>query len=212
MGMDSNNRLPEEKSLVFYIDSVNKRVIHTLIDSGASDHCFVDKFLFILYFLLNQSVSGISTSIESTFTIVGRGTVKFNTRVDKKLRTIILNNTVYTPSLWSNLILVSKLLESGADTFFSVADNTVSVKIPNSLTLFSTTKKGGLFYIDIKWNQCTAYLSQSPRKAADFVTWHWCLAYAGTDTIYSMIKEKLVDELNTYGEMTLGVMRAPKKK
>jgi len=66
------------------------------------------------------------------------------------LRTIILNNTVYTPSLQSNLISVSKILESGADTFFSVADNTVLVKILNGPTLFSTTKKEGLFYVDIK--------------------------------------------------------------
>ena len=161
MGMDSNNELPEEKSLVFYTNSVNKRVIYTLINSGTSEWpllCWQIPF----HIIFSPKSEYFWAIIEFTFIILGRGTVKFNIRVDRKLRTITFNNAVYTSSLQSNLISVSKLLESGADTFFSVADNTVSVQILNGPILFSATKKEGLFYVDIKWDQCTVYFSQSP--------------------------------------------------
>jgi len=44
------------------------------------------------------------------------------------------------------------------------------------------------------------------QKLVDFTTWHRCLAHAGTDTLQNMIRNKLVDGMNTYGEMALGRM------
>jgi len=46
MGMESNKELPGERSLVLHTDFHNKQTIHTLIDSGVSDHCFADKSFF----------------------------------------------------------------------------------------------------------------------------------------------------------------------
>jgi len=113
---------------------------------------------------------------------------------------------MYTPDLRLNLISVSRLLEKGADAIFSVTDNSVSIKMPSGPIIFSTTKKGNLFYVDVEQDECTAYLSQSMQKPVDFATWHRCLAHAGTDTLQNMIRNKLVDRMNTYGEMALGGM------
>ena len=44
------------------------------------------------------------------------------------------------------------------------------------------------------------------QKPVDFATWHRHLAHARTDTLQNMIRNKLVDGMNTYGEMALGEM------
>jgi len=99
MEMESNKGLPGERSLVLYTDFHNKQTIHTLIDSGASDHCFADKSFFISYSPLNQNISGLSAGINSTFNILGRGTVKFKIRVKGTLRFITLDSVMYIPDL-----------------------------------------------------------------------------------------------------------------
>jgi len=113
---------------------------------------------------------------------------------------------MYTPDLQLNLISVSRLLEKGADAIFLVADNSVSIKMPSRPIIFSATKKGNLFYVNVEQDECTAYLSQSMQKPVDFATWYRHLAHAGTDTLQNMIRNKLVDGINTYGEMVFGGM------
>jgi len=78
--------------------------------------------------------------------------------------------------------------------------------MPSRPIIFSATKKGNLFYVDVEQNECTAYLSQSMQKPVDFAIWHQCLAHAGTDTLQNIIRNKLVDGMDTYGEMALGGM------
>jgi len=99
MGMEGNKGLPRERSLVLHTDFHNKQTIHTLIDSGTSDHCFADKSFFISYSPLNQNISGLSASINSTFNILGRETVNIKTRVEGTLRSITLDNAMYIPDL-----------------------------------------------------------------------------------------------------------------
>ena len=159
MGIESNKGLPGERSLVLHTNSHNKQTIHTLINSGTSDHYFANKSLFISYSPLNQNISGLSASINSTFNILGRGTIKFKTRIEGTLRSITLNNMMYTPDLWSNLISVSRLLEKGADAIFSVTDNSVLIKMPSRPMMFSVTKKENLFYVNVEQDEYTAYLS-----------------------------------------------------
>jgi len=99
MGMESNKGLPGERLLVLHTDFYNKQTIHTLIDSGASDYYFADKSFFISYSPLNQNISGLSASINSTFNILRRETIKFKTKVEGILRFITLDNMIYTPDL-----------------------------------------------------------------------------------------------------------------
>jgi len=44
------------------------------------------------------------------------------------------------------------------------------------------------------------------QKPVDFAIWHRYLAHARTNTLQNMIRNKLVDGMNTYGEMALGGM------
>jgi len=51
-----------------------------------------------------------------------------------------------------------------------VANNLVSIKIPNRPMLFSAKRKENLFYVDIEQNNYIVYLSQSVLKLVDFLT------------------------------------------
>jgi len=201
--VEINKGLSGEKSLVIHMDSINKYTIYTLIDSGASDYCFANKSLFILYFSLNQNISSLSASINSTFNILRKGTIRFKTRVERKLKTITLNNIIYTSGLRSNLISILKLFEKGANILFLVTDNLVSIKMPNGPILFSAKRKGNLFYIDIEQDDYIVYLSQSVLKSVDFSTWHQHFAHTGVDMLQNIINNKLVNGLNTHSKMVL---------
>ena len=169
MGVEINKGLSREKSLVIHIDSINKHYSH--LDWLWSKWLLLCKqIFFISYSPLDWSISGLSANIKSIFNILGKETVKFKTRVERKLKTITLDNAIYTPGLWSNLISVLKLLEKGANILFLVANNLVSIKMPNRPMLFSAKRKENLFYVDIEQNNYIAYLSQSVLKLVDFLT------------------------------------------
>jgi len=55
---------------------------------------------------MNHPNIGLSTEKDSTFKILGKGTVILKTLINSISTTITLNDVLHTPSLRSNLILV----------------------------------------------------------------------------------------------------------
>jgi len=103
------------KTIVMHVNQQNKSLALTLLDFGASDHCFIDKTLFTTYTLLNQAIPSLGTGQDSIFQIIRKGSIKFELVIDRKVKKIILNNMLHTPNLRSNLISVSKLSKKGAN-------------------------------------------------------------------------------------------------
>jgi len=56
----------------------------TLLDSGVSDHCFTDHALFSVYSLLDNPTTGFGAGLDSTFHIIGKGNIRFESIVDEK--------------------------------------------------------------------------------------------------------------------------------
>ena len=101
----------------------------TLLDSGVSDHCFTDHALFSVYSLLDNPTTGFGAGLDSTFYIIGKGNIRFESIVDGKPQQITLNRALHTSDLRSNLILVSKLGEREASMSFN---NRLATVIANS--------------------------------------------------------------------------------
>jgi len=116
-----------------YANQQIKSLVLTLLDSGASDYCFTDKALFTTYTLLSQATPGLGAGQDSIFQIVGRGSVKLESVIDGEVKKITLNNVLHIPGLRSNLILVSKLSEKGANVSFNNRFAFVTVKNSHSL-------------------------------------------------------------------------------
>jgi len=96
--------------LVCCTDPTNKSSIPTLLDSGASNHCFVDMSLFTSYTLFDQPTPGLTAEKGLTFNIAGKGNVKLQTDVNGKKRTITFNDVLYTSGFQYNLISLARIV------------------------------------------------------------------------------------------------------
>lgn len=118
---------PIQNMCIMQNGPLNKSSFLTLLDSGASDHCFVDRGLFVSYSPLDYPLTGLGAEKDSTFEILRKGKVKFSTNLDDKQQNISLDNVLYTSNLRSNLISISKLVSRGANVVFN--DQTAEVML-----------------------------------------------------------------------------------
>jgi len=73
--------------------------ILTLLDSGASDHCFITKSWFSSYNTISPPQRENSAGKDSTFTIDSTGVAEFSTTIDSIASRIKINNALHTPQL-----------------------------------------------------------------------------------------------------------------
>jgi len=87
-----------------------------LIDLEASDHYFAKRILFILYILYNLLKTRIFTNRDFIFTISisEKDLVEFLTKINRTKYRVNLNNVLYIPNLYSNLIFIFKLISKDA--------------------------------------------------------------------------------------------------
>ena len=98
-----------EKYIICCTESNSRIETLTLLDSRASDHYFINYSLFISYTPVSQPITGLTVGKRAIFDIIGRGNVIFNAMVEGINRKVTLKDTLYIPSLRSNLILISLL-------------------------------------------------------------------------------------------------------
>ncbi|KAJ3834604.1 hypothetical protein F5878DRAFT_508571, partial [Lentinula raphanica] len=87
-----------------------RRRIRTFIDSGASEHCWVDRPDFVEYTEVEGQQGNSAIAGEAgKFTIRGIGKVKFTTLVAGTPKQIVLTNVKHMPDFGHNLISLSTL-------------------------------------------------------------------------------------------------------
>ena len=89
-----------------------------LIDSGASDYCFVNRESFISLTLLYQPTMGLATTKEFIFNVTEKKKAKIETCINGTNRNITFEDALHTPELCSNLISISRLAEKGVKVEF----------------------------------------------------------------------------------------------
>jgi hypothetical protein len=77
--------------------AIPSETVITLLDSGASNHCFVERERFDQYEIFNPPRIGHSARKGSTFDIKGAGKVSFSADVEGNMVKISLDGTTYTP-------------------------------------------------------------------------------------------------------------------
>jgi len=178
--------------------------ILTLLDSGASDHCFITKSWFSSYNMISPPRRENSAGKDSTFTIDGTGVAEFSTTIDGIASRIKINDALHTPQLWSNLISVSKLVGKGMTVAFE--GETARVKRPDGVTVLVAVKRGGLYIVvadNVINGTSEVNTFQTKRKAMTFEVWYRRLGHAGAKTITGMINSGLVDGLEVTGPTEL---------
>lgn len=130
-----------------------------MIDSGASDHCFVKRSFFASYSTLDNPPMGLSAGKESTFEITGKGKVEFLTNINDVQRKITFNNVLHTPGLRSNLISVSKLNSKGL--YMTFGRDKAQVKTLDGKIVFSAIYFGQLYAVDVNKSITSTFIAQT---------------------------------------------------
>jgi len=159
-GVQVANTWSEENPIIFRTQSENTPDILTFINSEATDHCFADRSLFVSYTTLSKLYFGMLVEKDSTFDIIGKGKVKFETSVDRKTRRVSINGVLYTPNLRSNLISVSQLSTKGIDMFFK-GENKALVLTSQGEIIMTATKFGRLYAVDVNKALTDIFVTQS---------------------------------------------------
>ena len=201
-GVQVANTWSEENPIIFCTQSENTPDILTFINSRATDHCFTDRLLFVSYTTLSEPYFGMSVGKNSTFDIIGKGKIEFETSVDGKTRRVSIDGVLHTPNLRSNLISVLQLSTKGIDVFFK-GENKVLVLTSEGEIIMTTTKFGQLYAVDVNRALTDIFVTQSKQQAVSFDIWHRQLGHAGTELIHNIISGKLVDRLTTKGELSM---------
>ena len=199
-GIDQRD-ISGELPLVCYTHTINKANTPTLLDSGASDHCFTNILLFTSYNPFKQPMPGLTAEEGLTFNIVGKGSVKLQAIVNGKRETITFDDALYTPGFRSNLISMARLSIKGAEAHFR--DNKIIIRAKDRTDIMMATCSRLLYVVKVDDIQPTAFTTQLKQKPTTFPTWHRWLAHAGTKTIHQMITGNLVDGLNIHGEASI---------
>ncbi len=124
--------------------SVQKLRNFIVLDSGATDHFFSDKTLFV------DDIQEYSSSLEcasGTIPITGIGTVKFETDYS----VISVKNALYVPKLGVNLLSLTKLETKGVRYAFEEGDR--MLKLGKSV-ISSINKSSNLLTLNVKKNWC----------------------------------------------------------
>jgi hypothetical protein len=178
----------------------NSTQITTLLDSGASDHCFTRKDFFSSYRAISPPRNGHSAGKDSTFSIVGTGMANLLMENQGVVSKILLADSLHTPNLRSNLISVSKLVSRGARVSFE--GNVAVVRDSGGTMVFKVMRHDGLYVVDVV-DETMAYSVQTGRKAVPYEIWHRRLGHIPVNVIAKISETGLVNGLDTSGEPKL---------
>jgi len=187
--------------IIFCTQIDNTSETLTLIDSGASEHCFADKSLFATYSILDNPPIGLCAGKESTFEIIGIGRVEFVTISNGAQRKISIDDVLHTPELRSNLISVSKLESKGI--YITFGSGKACIRTPEGRTIDLGTRLGQLYVVDVSKPVTHALVAQSKQKPVSFETWHRRLGHVGAETMREMISNALVDGFRVEGDLSI---------
>jgi len=95
-GVRVDSSRPGKDPVILSISRENKLEMPTFIDSGATDHYFVDRTMFTTYVLFKKPLAGLSA--RSSFNIVGKESISFSTTINGVTRIIDIGNVLHTSS------------------------------------------------------------------------------------------------------------------
>jgi hypothetical protein len=191
---DNTHTIPQ--SLIVTIPELTT----TLLDSGASDHCFVNKNTFSSYQQISPPRTGNSAGKGSTFAIEGMGTAELLMGGQETISKVLLTDSLHTPNLRSNLISVSKLVSKGARVSFE--GDIAVVRDTKGESIFTATRRDGLYVLNVV-NKTGVHSVRTGKNAVPYEIWHRRLGHIPVDAIAKMFHDELVDGLKTTGEAKL---------
>jgi hypothetical protein len=179
----------------------------TYADSGASNHCFVNKSDFSSYEPFTEHQEGQAASRGARFKIHGKGTVIKRYKSGNLRTSLTLTNCLHTPDFAANLISISRFDDAGFEVVFG--KGVCKMMNPSGEHFLSVNKEKGMYVFDeIRTRSAphTAMPAKSHEKPTSIDQWHRRFCHFGKRTIKEMASKNLVDGLQIVdGKESLGM-------
>lgn len=153
------------------------------IDSGCTTHLCKDKSLFVES---REMKSGVKLASNTTAEVTAKGNVRIVASDGKRDKSFLFENTLFVPSLRSNLLLVAKIVDKGHTIIFS--NTGASVKDQRGNTRLTAKREGNLFIVHTKSEIANAVSS----KNNDSMEWHKRLGHLNRTDMKLMVENKLI--------------------
>ena len=169
----------------------------SLMDSGASDHCWKDRESFGLYKRVDGRGQTAQAGATGQFPIPGVGEVR--------LGSMKLNNVRHTPTFENNLLSMPTLDSEGYHGEWGNGRITVRSPTTNQVVL-SASMRGKMYEVDQNDGTGTsAAYSRSLDRPVGIMTWHRRFGHNGTRRILRLAHKKMVDGLHITSREVVGM-------
>jgi hypothetical protein len=183
----------------------------TYLDSGASNHYFVDRSWFSEYVEITP-ITGSAAKAGSTFSIIGMGTVCIQTPINGKTNIVTLRNVMHAPDLTANLISIAKSARNGCTGTYD--GDLLRVFDPRKqLILLGVLHNNDMYRVTVEpqldGRKPSAFLSVDPRahatssSRAPLDLWHRRLAHLNEQSV--RLNTEAVIGMEIMGHMPEGV-------
>lgn len=162
------------------------------LDSGCTSHLCKDKGMFTSF---TQVSSDLNLADGTGTQVRGKGEVKINVSIDGTDKIIKLENALFVPNLKTNLISVSKIVDTDHEVTFR--RNQALVKDQQGTVKLKAVRDGDLFYLKPTDNHALA-----TTECSEIDTWHRRLGHLNERDLITMMKN----------EMAIGLDFNPKSK
>lgn len=198
---DTSEQVVVSDTALFATPNANLANDLTYIDSGASDHCFINRADFGSdYVAFNALREGQSASKGAKFRILGQGSImKVVESPGLNARTMLkFNSVLHTPDLTANLISVGRFDITGFSVNFG--SGRATFVDPDGVNFMAGERSGSMYHLKLT-NQVHAMAAKSHEKPTSLETWHRRFGHASISSIRTLAKQGLLAGLQFVGDI-----------
>lgn len=166
--------------------------VKLILDCGATSHMFCDRSLFSAYVPSTASET-ISVGDGHTVPVIGRGSVRWKSRLPNGYRTVVLHGVSHVPGLAANLVSLGTLQRQGASVISYEGGLIVKLGHDELFRATLTGNTGTLYHIDQLSSESGVAFAVG--SSGSLRLWHRRLGHANLDTIREMQRKELVQGL-----------------
>ena len=163
------------------IDEREGASLNTVIDSGTTNHCFVDISMFTKYKRFSSPLAKKTIEKKMSFMIARQRTVKIKIEIQKRrIINLNLHNVLYTLGLHFNLISILKTCNLGLEVYFGT-DNIVA-KFDDNQVVIQGIQQDSLYYVKVVRKPLTLVI-RLVRKVVILSDQYCCFGYMGVGSL-----------------------------
>lgn len=173
-----------------------------ILDSGASSSMCHDRLSFHSLVMFDSPQNITTAKAGEALRAIGKGSIRATFKYDSNISVVTLNDVLYVPDLDSNLLSVSKLMDSNVSVSFT-KDRCTFGKDGRTFGIASCI--GHLYHVQMELTRDSALLLSTAKDVRqDLSLWHRRFAHINERRVLEMFKNNAVHGLVLKDQSTKG--------